>query len=165
MNFSIFQQFAGRQAHPAVQFVKYVICGGVVTVFGMMVFAVLTWKVFPCLRENELIVRLLDLQVLPMDETLRARNFAYCKIIEFMLANLLCYFINIAWVFEPGRHSRHKEIALFYAVSITSFVIGTALGTSLIAFLNTGAVMAYVTNTVAAVLINFAGRKFIVFKN
>lgn len=161
----ILHQFTGRQSHPVIQFIKYGISGGIVTVFGMAVFAILTWKVFPSLQENELIVRLLDLQVAPMDETLRARNFAYCKIIEFMLANLVCYFINIAWVFEPGRHSRRKELLLFYVVSLISFVVGTGLGAGLIAFFNAGAVTAYILNMITAVLINYAGRKFIVFKN
>ena len=81
-----------------------------------------------------------------------------------MLANLLCYFINIAWVFEPGRHSRHKEIMLFYIVSIISFVTGTALGSGLIAVFNAGAVIAYIVNMIVAVLINFAGRKYYIFK-
>ena len=90
---------------------------------------------------------------------------AFCKIIEFILANLVCYAINVAWVFEPGRHSRHKEIMLFFGVSLVGFVLGTALGTGLIIWFNAGAVTAYVANLVAAVLINYAGRKYYVFKN
>lgn len=164
MNHTLLRQFAGHKAHPVIQFIKYGISGGIVTAFSMAVFAILTWKVFPSLQENELIVRLLNLQVMPMDETLRARNFAYCKIIEFMLAGLVCYFINVAWVFEPGRHSRRKELLLFYAVSLISFVVGAGLGAGLIAFFNAGAVTAYVVNMVTAVLINFAGRKYYVFK-
>lgn len=160
----ILHQFADRKAHPVIQFIKYGISGGIVTVFSMAVFAILTWKVFPCLQENELIVRLLHLRVEPMDETLRARNYAYCKIIEFMLANLFCYFINIAWVFESGKHSRRKELLLFYAVSFFSFVVGAGLGAGVIVFFNAGAVTAYVLNLITAVLINFAGRKYYVFK-
>ncbi|MCX6992231.1 MAG: GtrA family protein [Kiritimatiellaeota bacterium] len=160
----ILHQFAGRKAHPVIQFIKYGISGGIVTIFSMAVFAILTWKVFPSLQENELIVRLLKLHVEPIDEIVRARNYAYCQIIVFMLANLVCYFINIAWVFEPGRHSRRKELFLFYVVSLISFVAGTALGTGLIAFFNAGAVTAYVANMIAAVLINFAGRKYYIFK-
>lgn len=161
---TIIRQFTGRQAHPAIQFIKYGISGGIVTVFGMVVFALLTWKVFPSLRENELIVRLLHLTVAPMDEALRARNFAYCKIVEFMLANLVCYAINVVWVFVPGRHSRRKEFFLFFVVSLASFLVGAGLGAGLIAFFNMGAVAAYAVNMAASVLINYAGRKFFVFK-
>jgi putative flippase GtrA len=82
-----------------------------------------------------------------------------------MLSNLVCYFINIVWVFETGRHSRRKELFLFYAVSLISFVAGTGLGAGLIAFFNAGAGAAYVANMVAAVLINFAGRKYYIFKS
>jgi len=160
----ILHQFAGRKAHPVIQFIKYGISGGIVAIFGICIFALLTWKVFPSLQENELIVRLLNLHVAPMEETLRARNYAYCQIIVFLLAGLVCYVINIAWVFEPGRHSRHKELFLFYMVALISFVIGTGLAASLIAFFNAGAVTAYVLNLITAVLINFAGRKYFVFK-
>ena len=160
----ILRQFAARKAHPVIQFIKYGISGGIVAVFSMFIFAVLTWKVFPSLQENELVVRLFHLHVNPMDEILRARNFAYCKIIEFIVAGLVCYFINIAWVFERGRHSRHKEILLFFGVSLASFVAGTALGAGLIIWFNAGAVTAYVANMITAVLINFAGRKYYIFK-
>ena len=80
-----------------------------------------------------------------------------------MLANLVCYFINIAWVFKPGRHSRRKELFLFYIVSLISFVAGTALGAGLIALFNAGTAIAYLANMIAAVLINFAGRKYYIF--
>ena len=160
----IFRQFTGRKARPVIQFIKYAIGGGIVTVFSTVVFALLTWKVFPSLQENELVVRLFNLQVEPMDNTLRAKNFAYCKIIEFILANLLCYFINIAWVFEPGRHSRQKELLLFYAISLISIAAGTALGTGLIIGFNAGAATAYVANIITAVLVNYTGRKYYIFK-
>ena len=160
----ILRQFASRQTHPFIQFVKYGIAGGIVTVFSVLVFALLTWKVFPSLQEHEFVVRLLHLQVTPMAEAVCARNYAYCQIIVFMLANLVCYFINIAWVFEPGRHSRQKELTLFYAVSLLSFAAGTALGTGLIALFNAGAAVAYLANMLAAILINFAGRKYYIFK-
>jgi len=100
-----------------------------------------------------------------MDDVLRARNYAFCKIIEFILANLVCYAINIAWVFEPGRHSRHKEILLFFGVSLVSFAVGTALGAGLIVWLNAGAVTAYIASLISAVLINYAGRKYYIFKS
>lgn len=159
----ILRQFTGRQAHPVIQFIKYVIGGGIVTVFSMVVFALLMWKVFPALQADEFVVRFFHLQVKPMDEALRARNYAFCKIIEFLLANLVGYIINRSWVFEPGRHPPHKEVLLFYAVSLISFLAGTALGAGLIAWLDAGALMAYIASLVAAVLINYAGRKYYIF--
>ena len=123
----IFRQFTLRKAHPVIQFIKYAIGGGIVAVFSIGVFAILSWKVFPSFQENELVVRLFHLQVAPLDEALRARNYALCKIIEFLVANLVGYIINRCWVFEPGRHSRHKEIILFFTVSLISFASGTAL--------------------------------------
>ena len=164
MNHTVFRQFASRRAHPVIQFIKYGIAGGIVTVFSALVFALLTWKVFPSLQEHEFVVRFFNLHVEPMDETVRARNFAYCQIIVFILANLLCYFINIAWVFERGHHSRQKELLLFYAISLISIAAGTALGTGLIIGFNAGAATAYVANIITAVLVNYTGRKYYIFK-
>lgn len=96
MNHTLFRQFASRRAHPVIQFIKYGISGGIVAVFSICIFALLTWKVFPSLQEHEFVVRFFNLHVEPMDNILRARNYAFCKIIEFLLANLVCYAINIA---------------------------------------------------------------------
>ena len=160
----IIRQFKGREARPAVQFIKYVISGGLVTLSGMLVFGVLAWKVFPALQEDEFITRFLGLRVPVLTEAARARNFAYCKVIEFILSNLLCYFINSAWVFKPGRHSRSKELALFYLFALLSFVAGTGLGAGLIIFASASALLAYSLNMLTSVMINYLGHKYIVFQ-
>jgi putative flippase GtrA len=67
-------------------------------------------------------------------------------------------------VFETGRHARRKEIALFYAVSLTSLALGTGLGAGMIRYGGVSTTLAYAANVVASVLINYAGRKFWVFR-
>jgi len=160
----ILKQFAQREAHPIIQFVKYGIGGGIATAVHIGLFSFLAWKVFPALKEDELVVRLFNLAVPALDESRRTFNYGICSVIAFLFSNFTAYLINVYWVFHPGRHSRHKEIMYFYVVSITSFAIGTLLAMGLIRLLNLATAVAFVANMVASVLINYAGRKYFVFK-
>ena len=161
---SLLKQFTQREASPFIQFVKYGIGGTIATASDFIIFSILAWKVFPCLKEDERIVQWFDLEVPAISDDIRFTNFVLGKTVAFLFSNLVAYIINIYWVFESGRHTRKKEVFLFYAVSITSFVIGTTTGGILIKIYGEGALIAYVANTIAAVMINFVCRKFIVFK-
>ena len=161
---AILSQFTGRKAHPMIQFIKYGIAGGVATLVDMVLFFLMAWKVLPALRHDELLVRAFHLTVPVVAEAVRSRNYVVIKVVTFMIANLTAYVLNVLWVFEPGRHSRRKEITLFYIVSITSWVIGTAIGWGLIAFGHQTTTIAYVINMVVSVMINYVCRKYFVFK-
>jgi len=161
---SIVKQFTGRQAHPAVQFVKYSIAGAVATLVDVLVFYVCAWMIFPALGNDDIAVRLLSLPVRAVSESLRSRNFVIDSIIAFLFSNLTAYLINIVWVFTPGRHRRHVEIALFYAVSVSSIAIGTGVGWMLITVLGMSTTSSYVAKMVAAVMINYVCRKYLVFR-
>lgn len=160
----IVRQFTGREAHWSIQFIKYAIGGCTAAGFDIIIFSILAWKVFPALKSDELVVRLFNLDVPEVAIHLRTLYYAIDKTLAFLVSNFIAYVINIYWVFEPGRHSRRKEIMLFYGVSIVSFVLGTAVGAGLIYFFRFSGLMAYVANMVAAVLINYTGRKFFIFK-
>ena len=84
--------------------------------------------------------------------------------VTFLFSNATAYVVNVLWVFTPGRHSKGKEIALFYAVSGASFAIGTGLAWTLIRGIDMPTTYAYLVNVVASVLINYAGRKYFIFK-
>jgi len=77
---------------------------------------------------------------------------------------LVSYLLNIFWVFESGRHNRIIEIGLFYLVSGVSMGVGTALMGFLIGQFDMQTTYAFTANLVSAVLINFAMRKFFIFK-
>lgn len=158
------KQLTTNEAHPFVQFMKYAMAGGVATVVDMCIFSILGWKVFPCLRDDELIVRLLDLDIPQLTAAARTWNYTWATSIAFLFSNLTAYITNILWVFKPGRHSRLKEIGLFYAVSIISFFLALALSAALIKWFNAGAALAYVAKMFSSVLINYACRKYFVFK-
>lgn len=152
-----------RDAHPAVQFVKYAVCGGIATGVDIVLFYLLAWRLIPALGADDPIVRLFALPVTPVGEALRARNYVLVRAVGFVFANFVTYLLNAIWVFEGGRHGRRKECALFYGVSVISLLAGTGLGWAMIRFLGLSTTVSYGGNIVAAILINYVGRKFFVF--
>jgi putative flippase GtrA len=160
---NVLQQFLRREAHPLVQFIKYGMAGGLATVVDIVVFYALAWLVLPALTSDDQMVRLLNLSITPVTEAVRLRNYVFDRTITFLFSNFAAYAANVLWVFTPGRHSRTKEIALFYLVSGTSYLIGTGLSSFLIARGAT-TTTGYLVNMVSSLLINYVCRKFIVFK-
>lgn len=160
----LLRQWSRKDAHPAVQFVKYGLCGGLATAVDMAIFFLAAWMVFPALSESDPLVRLFGLTASAVEEGVRSRYFVYDRLIAFLFSNGTAYVLNALWVFEGGRHRRHTEIALFLAVSAGSLAFGTALGWAMIRFFGLSTTVSYLGNVVASVLINYAGRKFFVFK-
>lgn len=156
--------FFKRTTNPFGQFFRYLIAGGIGAAVELFLFALLAWKVFPALREDEWAVRLFDLTVAPIDPAQRALNFAACMTVTFVVSTWVVYALNARWVFIPGRHSPKKEILLFYGIALLSYLAGTLLGTSLIALFETTGTTAYVAMTAVSVLINYSFRKFLIFK-
>ena len=147
----------------AVQFVKYAICGGLATAVNIAIFFLLGWLLLPCLKPDEFLVRVLHLRVQAIDNALRWQHAVVANTIAFLISNFAAYILNIRFVFQPGRHHWLLELGLFYAVSGVSFLIGTALMGCLIAQFGTTTALAFVSNMVVALLINFAMRKFVIF--
>jgi len=160
----ILKQFMQREAHPLVQFIKYAIAGGIATAVDVSVFYFLSWKIIPALRPDDPMVKLLGIGVAPILESVRSSHYIINKAITFLFSNFTAYIVNILWVFEPGRHKRWVEISLFYAVSITSFSLGTFLGWFLIRSFAMSTTAAYVANMLASLFINYGCRKYIIFK-
>ena len=160
----LIQQFLQRDAGPVVQFIKYALAGGVVTGVDMLLFFLLAWRVFPALRENDPVVTRLGLTVRHVEEADRSRRFILCTAFAFLCSNLTAYLLNILWVFEPGRYAWYVEMALFYAVSGISIVLGTALGWAMIRFLHVSTSSSYAGKLIASLLINYVCRKYFVFK-
>ncbi|MDD3604749.1 MAG: hypothetical protein PHD86_06150, partial [Kiritimatiellae bacterium] len=64
---ALFRQFTQREAHPLVQFVKYGIAGGIATLVDMAIFYFLSWQVLQALNSDDIVVRLLHLDVPAID--------------------------------------------------------------------------------------------------
>ena len=159
----LWAEFAGREAGPVVQFIKYALCGGLATAVDMAVFFFMAWRILPGLRETDPLVVRLHLRVRPVDESLRAFRFLVNTAVAFVFSNLTAYALNAAWVFTPGRHGRGVEMALFFAVSAASVAIGAAVGWALIRWAGWSTSISYGSKLVASLLVNYAGRKWFVF--
>ncbi len=152
-----------HDTHPAIQFLKYAVAGGVATGVDLTITFLLSWLVFPALKPDEALVRILGLHVGAVDAPARSLHFAINSGIAFLFSNAAAYVLNVLFVFKPGKHSRRKELLLFYGVSVTSLLIGTASGSLVISAFNLSFVVSLATKVVAALLINYAGRKYFIF--
>ena len=167
---NIIDQFKGREASPLIQFIKYGIAGGAATAVCVGTFYLMSVFVLDALSPDDTVIELMrkfigiNIPIEPLADGLRARNAAINNSVAFVVSNLVCYLINIAWVFKPGRHHWLVEISLFYLVSGVSFALGTGLQTWLIVQFGIQTTIAFGSNLVTALLINYAMRKFVIFK-
>jgi putative flippase GtrA len=81
-----------------------------------------------------------------------------------VISNFVAYILNIYWVFVPGRHHWTVEIALFYLVSGIAIGLGTGLMGFMIRRFGMLTTYAFAANLVAALMINYAMRKYFIFK-
>lgn len=156
--------FLNRKDQPLLQFLKYGFCGGLATLADLLVFFALSIWFLPALGVHDKLVHVLGLDVQDLSNEVRSLRFIVNKTLSFLVGNAVAYITNVLWVFESGKHSRKKEFFLFYIVSIVSFLAGTGLGAVMIRFFDFTTTVAFATNLVAAVLINYAGRKYLIFK-
>ncbi|MFH2201640.1 MAG: GtrA family protein [Elusimicrobiota bacterium] len=154
----------GAQAANVIQFLKYAVAGGVATVTHIFFFHLCAWKVLPALQDKDWAVRFFQLPPAALTDSVRARNSMIDNFLAFMVANMVAYLINAYWVFEAGRHHFLVELALFYAVSGIAMVIGTGMMGFLIKRFGMLTTYAFCANIVSALLINYAARKFFIFK-
>ncbi len=163
-----FGKFLSHDAGPIAQFVKYAVVGGLATGVNILAFFLAGWFLFPCLTEDDVLVRLLrrlkpDVSVPVATTRSRAANAIRCNVVAFFFSNTFCYILNRLFVFQPGHHGILLEAFLFFAVSAFSTFVGTACQTLLIRKANMQTTFAFGANLVASLAINFVMRKFIVF--
>ena len=158
------RRLLSHDAGPAVQFIKYAVAGGLATVTHIAIFFLIGWFLLPCLTANDPLVKLLRLTAPAIEGAIRTRHALYCNGIGFMIANFVAYILNRLFVFRPGRHHWLVEIGLFYAVSGISLVVGSTLMGVLIGRFGIATTLAFGANLVSALLINFAARKFLIFR-
>jgi putative flippase GtrA len=161
----LWQQCLRRDAHPLIQFAKYAVCGVLATAVDVLVFYLAAAALLPALNPGDPAARLLGLHAAVIPESVRSAHYVWDKVIAFLFSNLTAYVANARWVFTGGRHRRAVEFGLFCAASAISFTLGTALGWALIKATGLPTTYAYAANAAASLAINFAARKFIIFKS
>lgn len=140
--------FAGSRSQ---QWIRYGIAGGMSAAVDLGLFYLLASYALPCL------------DVAMGDET-RAVRFIFNKTIAFVLANSFSYWLSSRWVFTPGRHRRLTEIALFFATSTLSYVIGAQFARWLISDFAVASELAAIVCIGIATMANFVLRKLVVFQ-
>lgn len=160
---------ASHDTHPLIQFIKYGIAGGFALLTDLVFFTLSNLFLFPIDPDSSVSLPTGGLAALgPWLSEMRhdpsVINYVRCNFIGFLFSNVTAYLLNVKWVFRGGRHRRHLEITLFFAASVVAFVLGTAIGAFLVGSFGLNEYLAKAGNVVGAVLINYACRKFIVFK-
>lgn len=162
----ILLQFKGNGNHtPLIQFIKYGIAGVLATLVHIGLFYWMALNVLPALNAHDVIASLLHLSVPEVSQGIRARNSMIDNTVAFLFSNLTAYAINIAWVFERGRHHPVLEFLFFYAVSGVSILIGSVLMGFLIHNFGMTTTSAFLANIVVSLMINFFLRKHVIFKD
>ena len=155
--------FLGNDSGNLLQFIKYGISGCVAVAIHITIFHLVAWKVFIALQAEDWVVKVFHLPVEELDDATRSRNSMLSNATAFLVSNLAAYLLNIYWVFVPGRYHWMVEIALFYLVSGVSIGIGTSIMGVLIRRFGMLTSYAFTANIFAAVMINYAMRKFFIF--
>ena len=162
----LISDFLNNKDNHVIQFIKYVLCGGAATAVDIFVFFLFAWLVFPALTASDpftALIRFFGFDIQTVSESLRLRNYWIDKVACFLFSNLTAYILNVLFVFKSGKHKRHHELMLFYLVSLVSFLIGTFAGDILIRFFGLDTTYSYIAAMIAALLVNYTGRKFFIF--
>lgn len=149
--------------HSGIQFLKYMMSGGMAFAADITVFYLLAIFIFPALTPDDIVARLLGLDIDPVSESLRLRNFWIGKSCSFIGANFVAYTLNVLFVFKAGKHKMLQEMALFFGVAFVAFILSTWTGDLLIRFFGAQTTVSNLTAIIFATLFNYTGRKFFIF--
>lgn len=162
------RQFTGNGAcaHPAVQFAKYGFVGALSTLVNLLAAFVFARWVFPCITTDDPIVKLfgLDIPEFTGTDATRALLYAFSWVCAFVVSNTFCYVLNRRFVFVPGKLKPVAEYLSFMAVGALAMGVGLVLSWALIRFLGTQTSIGAIVNVFTSLLINYALRKFVIFK-
>lgn len=84
--------------------------------------------------------------------------------LSFILATLINYVLSLYWVFEGGRHARHKEVTLIYMASAVGLLINLAALFTLVEWFGLHVFLSKVLASITAFLWNFTARYLWIFE-
>lgn len=154
---TILARIKAREVPGLIQFGVYGLCGGLATVVYSTMFFFLSTKVFPAMDG-------MMVDGKPITDALRAKDFTINATIAFLAATVVAYVTNVLFVFKTGRHHPVMEFLYFTGGSSIAFAISLLAGPWLVHQYGLPTVVAFLTNIAASILLNFAIRKFFVFK-
>ena len=146
-----------RNVPSLIQFSVYVMCGLMATVVHNGLVIILSLTVFPAGKDM-----IVDGALLA--EAVRKKNLLLNNTISFPIGCIVAYFTNIFFVFTPGKHSRMKELLLFFGVAACGFFPGLWVIDFLVGRYNVPSVFAQCAFVITSFMVNFFMRKFVIFK-
>jgi putative flippase GtrA len=146
-----------RGGHPALQFLKYGFCGVVAALVHNGITAVLSLTLFPAGRG-------MMVDGAPIEESLRAYHLVLNNAIAWPFGTVVAYWLNVLFVFTPGRHGKWLEMILFWTISALGFFPGGLVAHWLVDKAGLPSTLAQLGFVFTSVTVNFICRKFIVFK-
>jgi putative flippase GtrA len=154
----LWRTFLKRDSHPTLQFIKYAACGIAAAILHNGVMATLSLTLFPAGKGM-----MVDGEAI--SESLRAYHLVLNNAIAWPFGTALAYWLNILFVFTPGKHSKKVEMSLFWIISAIGFFPGGFVVHWLAHGLGLPSTIAQLGFVLTSVTVNFLSRKFIIFKN
>lgn len=154
---TIFTRIRERRVPPFMQFLTYAMCGVMATVVHTGMVTILSLFVFPAMKN-------MVVDGVVLDEALRKHNLLLNNTIAFPFGCVVAYFTNILFVFTPGRHSKLKELVMFFGVAACGFFPGLWIIDFLVGRFAVPSSLAQCAFIFTSFIVNFLMRKFVIFK-
>jgi len=155
---TILARIRERNVPGLIQFAVYGFCGVAATVVFLTIVVTLSKTINPAYEG-------MIVNGEKISDSLRAKNLLINNTIGFFIANIVAYVMNILLVFKSGRHHPVMEFFYFTLISVVAFALSQVAGPWLVQQFGVPTNVAIMTNTASSMLLNFAGRKFFVFKS
>ena len=136
-----------------IQIIKYGACGVLTTITHIILVYTLGSTINPAIGEH-------------IAKDLKETRTIINNIFAFVISNTIAFKLNVNFVFSRGRHSKLKEIILFFIVSGISFFSGLLSIPLVFDLINTNKGIEHFANAafiISSALVNFICRKYIIF--
>ena len=149
----LWQTLRSREVPGLIQFGKYGACGVIAVAFHAAIVYAIGLTVNPAVGEH-------------IPKEIKETRTMWNNTVAFFLSNFVAYFLNVMFVFKPGRHGKRKEITLFFIISGISFFAGLFAIPLVFSAIDTNKGIEHFANLgfiVTSAMVNFVCRKFLVF--
>ncbi|NCG28085.1 MAG: hypothetical protein GWP42_11150 [Verrucomicrobiales bacterium] len=136
-----------------IQIIKYGFCGVLTTIIHVILVYTLGSTINPAIGEH-------------ISKDLKESRTIINNVFAFMLSNTIAFKLNVNFVFNSGRHSKTKEIILFFIVSGISFFSGLMSIPLVFDLIDSNKGIEHLANgafIISSALMNFICRKYIIF--
>lgn len=148
-----------------VQLVKYGLVGVASTLIQMIVFYILASTFMRCLTADDWAVRHFGFPTAGEAGFFsRGTLAAAANAVGFSVSNVFCWICNRLFVFRSGKFSPAVEFALFFSVAAAAMILSLVVMKILIDVFGMMTTMAFAVNILISFSLNFAVRKFVIFK-